>query len=1098
MATSDMFIIKRNGERQEVKFDKITVRIAKLCYGLDTKHCNPVKVAQKVVSGIYTGVTTSQLDELAAETAAYLATQHPDYSILAARIAISNLHKNTLDSFADTMGLLYNYVHHVTKKHCPLVSKEFYDIVMDNKELLERSIDYKRDYDYDFFGFKTLERAYLLRTGKKIVERPQHMLMRVAVGIHGRDLEKAIKTYNYMSQKYFTHATPTLFNAGTPRPQLASCYLLSMKSDSIGGIYDTLQNCAQISKWAGGIGLSIHDIRAKGSFVAGTNGYSNGIVPMLRVFNDTARYVDQCFVPGTLVYTPQGPTLIENIGIGDQVLTSGGTWSRVKLPVRHSYEGKVLEIDAMGIPIRVTYEHQVRVAQDHGPAQFVDARDLHIGDHIVFPRPKHIEDIDINLGDCRMYGIMLGQGYMTLDECGLSIHDLMTLGTINFIEEYLVENGVKYNKEIVDDLQVIKWTPLRFKFTKSELYGPQGNKNLNPKFSHLPLDKTLQVIYGIIESLGNFGGKDFVLDLPTEQLALGLGYQFLRLGGIAHLQDTLLTIPQIPALCKLFPTAWEGEDTEAPPVLSVPIKSIREVSYSGIVHDFEIDSPHDYVTAGLGIVHNGGGRRKGSFAIYLEPWHADIFEFLDLKKNHGNEDMRARDLFYALWVSDLFMKRVQEDSTWTLFCPNEAPGLSDVYGAEFEELYIRYEKEGLGRRTLKAQKLWYKILEAQIETGTPYMLYKDHVNRKNNQKNLGTIKSSNLCAEVTQFTSPDEVSVCNLNSINLRKFVKKDPGGTWYDFRELMETTKVVTHNLNRVIDKNYYPIPEAERSNMRHRPIGIGVQALADTFMELRYPFDSEEARQLNRDIFETIYYGAVLASMELAVMEGPYETFSGSPASKGLFQFDLWEEEPNPKLDWDWNLLRQNVKEFGLRNSLLVALMPTASTSQILGNNECFEPYTSNIYTRRVLAGEFTIVNKHLLQDLLKLGLWTEKIRNQLIANRGSIQNIVEIPSDLKALYKTVWEIKQRVIIDMAADRGAFVDQSQSMNIHMDDVNLGKLTSMHFHGWKRGLKTGMYYLRTRPKAQAIQFTVEPNPPEGGVSVPLPLEEEECLACGS
>ena len=784
--SSRMFVIKRDGSEEDVKFDKITARISKLCYGLDTEYCDPVKVAQKVVMGVFPGVTTSQLDELAAETAAYAATQHPDFSKLAARISVSNLHKNTLASFSKTVERLRTHIHPKTGKAAPLIAEDVYEIIMKNAEKLDAAVRYERDFEYDFFGFKTLERAYLLKINGTIAERPQQMLMRVSIGIHKEDIDKAIETYDLMSQKFFTHATPTLFNAGTPRPQMSSCFLVCSKSDSIEGIYDTLKTCACISKYAGGIGVNIHNIRAKDSYVAGTNGHSNGIVPMLRVFNDTARYVDQ-----------------------------------------------------------------------------------------------------------------------------------------------------------------------------------------------------------------------------------------------------------------------------------------------------------------------GGGKRKGSFAMYLEPWHADIEEFLELRKNHGKEEARARDLFYAMWVPDLFMERVRADTTWTLFCPNEAPGLADVYGEEFKRLYEGYEKEGRGRKSIRAQDLWYQILNSQVETGTPYMLFKDACNEKSNQKNLGTIKSSNLCTEIIEYTAPDEVAVCNLASINLRKFVNKEE--QTYDFQGLCDVTRVVLRNLNRVIDNNFYPVPEAEKSNMRHRPVGIGVQALADAFMELRMPFESPEARQLNRDIFETIYYGACLESMELAKEEGHYETFPGSPMSQGIFQFDMWNEKPNPKLGWDWDSLKENVVKHGVRNSLMLAPMPTASTSQILGNNECFEPYTSNIYSRRVLAGEFTVVNKHLLTDLLSRGLWTAEVRNQIIADRGSVQNVKAIPDELKSLYKTVWEIKQRCIIDMAADRGAFIDQSQSLNIHMAEANIGKLTSMHFYSWKKGLKTGMYYLRTRPKANAIQFTVDQDALQKSREPQVETkEEEECLMCGS
>eukprot|EP00743_Colponemidia_sp_Colp-15_P001053 GILK01001163.1.p1 GENE.GILK01001163.1~~GILK01001163.1.p1 ORF type:complete len:816 (-),score=177.05 GILK01001163.1:267-2714(-) len=751
-----MFVVKRSGKKEHVEFDKITARIQKLCYGLNERFVDPVKVAQKVIAGVYNGVTTSELDELAAQTAAYLSSQHPDYSQLASRIAVSNLHKSTLNSFSETVKLLRAFVDKAGRP-APLIADDIYDIIMSNAEVLDAAVVYDRDFHYDYFGFKTLERSYLLRLHGKIVERPQHMLMRVAVGIHQTDIQTAIATYNLMSEKWFTHASPTLFNAGTPKPQLSSCFLLTMKDDSIDGIYDTLKQCAVISKSAGGIGLSIHNIRATSSYIRGTNGVSNGIVPMLRVFNDTARYVDQ-----------------------------------------------------------------------------------------------------------------------------------------------------------------------------------------------------------------------------------------------------------------------------------------------------------------------GGGKRKGAFAIYLEPWHADVLEFLDLKKNHGKEEQRARDLFYAMWIPDLFMRRVESNGDWTLMCPNECPGLSDCYGEEFEALYEKYEREGKGRKTVKAQQVWFSVLESQIETGTPYVLYKDHANRKSNQKNLGTIKSSNLCTEIMEYTSPDEVAVCNLASISLAKFVIDGR----FDHEMLFEVTKVVTRNLNKIIDINYYPVEEAKRSNFRHRPIGIGVQGLADAFLKLRIPFESEAAATLNKEIFETIYFGALTASNEISKVLGPYETYPGSPVSQGILQYDMWDVTPSSR--WDWAALKASIMEHGVRNSLLLAPMPTASTSQILGNNEAFEPYTSNIYTRRVLAGEFVILNPHLLNDLVERNMWTPELKNAIIAANGSVQNIDSIPADMKELYKTVWEIKQRTILDMAADRGAFIDQSQSLNVYMSDANFGKLTSMHFYAWKKGLKTGMYYLRTRAAADAIKFTVD------------------------
>ncbi len=752
-----MYVIKRDGNRESVKFDKITARVQKLCYGLDPIHLNPVPVAMKVIEGIYEGVTTSELDNLAAEIAASLTTKHPDYALLASRIAVSNLHKNTNKSFSKTMEALYCYIDPKNGKKAPLLADDVHEIIQKNAQLLDSTIIYDRDFGYDYFGFKTLEKSYLLKLNGKVAERPQHMIMRVAIGIHKDDIDAAIETYNLMSERWFTHATPTLFNAGTPKPQMSSCFLLTMKDDSIDGIYDTLKNCAKISQSAGGIGLSIHNVRATGSYIKGTNGTSNGIVPMLRVFNDTARYVDQ-----------------------------------------------------------------------------------------------------------------------------------------------------------------------------------------------------------------------------------------------------------------------------------------------------------------------GGGKRKGSFAIYLEPWHADIYEFLDLRKNNGKEEVRARDLFLALWISDLFMNRVKEEGDWSLFCPNEAPGLADCYGKEFEALYTRYEEEGRARKVIKARDLWAAVLDSQIETGNPYMLYKDACNEKSNQKNLGTIKSSNLCTEIIEYTSSDEIAVCNLASIALPRFVIDGK----FDHQKLFEITYVITKNLNKIIDRNYYPVAEARNSNMRHRPIGIGVQGLADTFMLLRMAFDSDDARTLNKEIHETIYYAAMTASKDLAKLDGPYQTYQGSPVSQGIFQFDMWGVTPS--LRWEWDILKEEVMKHGVRNSLLLAPMPTASTSQILGNNECFEPYTSNIYTRRVLSGEFVIVNKHLLKDLVKLGIWNDRLKNKVIAANGSVQDIDEVPQNIKEIYKTVWEISQKAIIDMAADRGAYICQSQSLNLFIQNPNFAKLTSMHFYAWGKGLKTGMYYLRTKAAADAIKFTVE------------------------
>tara|TARA_B100000809_G_scaffold71875_1_gene69535 strand:- start:5514 stop:7874 length:2361 start_codon:yes stop_codon:yes gene_type:complete len=773
-----MFVQKRDGRKEPVQFDKITARIKKMCWELNDL-VDPTKVAMRVIEGLYDGVTTTELDNLAAEVAATMTVQHPDFALLASRIAVSNLHKATDKSFSNTMEKLHKYVDPKTNEDAPLLANDVYDIIKKNADRLDSAIIYDRDFNYDFFGFKTLERAYLLKLNGKVAERPQHMLMRVSIGIHKEDVDGAIETYNLMSEKWFTHATPTLFNAGTPKPQMSSCFLLAMQDDSITGIYDTLKQTAQISQAAGGIGISIHNVRATGSYIKGTNGNSNGIVPMLKVFNDTARYVDQ-----------------------------------------------------------------------------------------------------------------------------------------------------------------------------------------------------------------------------------------------------------------------------------------------------------------------GGGKRKGSFAVYLEPWHADVFDFLDLKKNHGKEEQRARDLFYAMWTPDLFMKRVEQDAEWTLMCPHECPGLYDSYGADFEALYTKYETEGKGRKTIKARDLWNTILESQIETGTPYMLYKDACNEKSNQKNLGTIRSSNLCTEIMEYTSKDEVAVCNLASLALPKFVIDGK----FDHQKLFDITYVATKNLNKIIDNNYYPVKEAENSNFRHRPIGLGVQGLADAFILLRMPFESDEAKQLNKEIFETLYYASMTASKDLAKVDGAYESYKGSPVSQGIFQYDMWGVTPSDR--WEWDILKEEVGKYGVRNSLLLAPMPTASTSQILGNNECFEPYTSNIYTRRVLSGEFIIVNKHLLRDLNKLGLWNDDLKNEIMLANGSIQDIPVIPQNLKELYKTVWEIKQRNIIDMSADRGAYICQSQSLNLFVESPNFAKLTSMHFHAWKRGLKTGMYYLRTKAARDAVKFTVETAVKEAPKPTAQEMEEAAILAC--
>lgn len=1090
-----MYVIKRNGNREPVYFDKITTRIQRLFDmepKLDSRWVDPVEISQKVVQGVYSGVTTSELDVLAAETAFYRSSTHPDFGKLASRIAVSNLHKTTPSKFSECIEILHSFFNKKTNTYSPLISDETYSITLKYAEQLDEYIKNNRDYTYDYFGFKTLERSYLLKVEGKIVERPQYLLMRVSIGIQGDDLPRILETYDYLSKKAFTHATPTLFNSGTVRPQNSSCFLMQMKDDSIEGIYDTLKNCAIISKHAGGIGIAVSNIRAAGTYIAGTNGISNGLIPMLKVFNETARYVDQCFPGDTRVYGMFGTKEISNIRVGDYVRTHLNNYKEVTKVMKYTKTDSLLEIHIEnGKKILVTTLHPFLAVKRDGSNKITQS--LKLG----FKTLDWIEAQNLDVGDY--------------------------IAHLAYSSILATQDEIPYKKYILNKVVFM---------------------------------------------------REFTPENPID------------------------------------------------------------------LYDLEVDEDHSYLTE-IGLVHNGGGKRKGSFAVYLEPYHSDIFEFLDLRKNTGKEELRARDLFLALWVPDLFMKRVENDADWTLLCPHECPGLDEVYGEEFESLYTRYENEKRGRKTIKARQLWNKIIESQIETGTPYILYKDSCNRKSNQNNLGTIKCSNLCVhpstkiltkqghipivelvekeveiwngfewstvkpfktgenqemykvvfsngaelictgyhkfyidkfennifnenkngiltleckdlkqgmlipffetpdeyfeitrtqikiesvellsersdtycfnelklhagifngvltgnctEVIQYVSKDEISVCNLASIALPYCIKDTSKGKEFDHQELYNITRVITYNLNKIIDRNYYPVIEAKNSNLRHRPIGIGVQGLADVFMILRYPFDSKEAKTLNRDIFETIYYAALTESCDLAKKAVPYLSYEGSMISKGILQFDLWDQKSSDR--WNWDILRENIKLHGVRNSLLIAPMPTASTSQILGWNECFEPYTSNIYTRRTLSGEFTVVNKHLILDLISMNLWTPELKNKIIANGGSVYNIKEIPNELREIYKTVWEIKQKDLIDMAADRGCFIDQSQSFNVFIAEPTVNKLSSMHFYGWKKGLKTGMYYLRTRPAANAIQFTVDKEMLSKNESC---SRKEGCITCSS
>ena len=1107
-----MQVQKRNGSLEAVSFDKVLERIRKASKGLAV---NPDALSQQVLARIINGIKTSELDELTAQSAASLCTTHPDWGTLASRIAVSNHQKNTEPLFSKVIKTLYNQVH-VSGSPISYISQDLHDVAETYSDIIDARIRHDRDYLFDYFGFKTLEKSYLLRdTAMKVIERPQHMWMRVALGIWNNNLDMAFKTYDLLSTKRMTHATPTLFNAGTPRSQLSSCYLLSMAGDSIAGIYKTLGDCAAISKYAGGIGVHLHNIRARGSLIRGTNGSSNGLVPMLRVFNNTARYVDQCFTPDTVIFTAAGPKAIEDVSVTDKVLTSTGAYERVRLPVRHEYKGDMLDIQLKNAiyPVRVTPEHQVFALQEQARGlnfdvirnrlekklkapEFVDAKDLLPGDFLVFPVPTHVEDNEnITEEDCRFYGILLGDGHISHTVAGASLNTESKSETLAFLEEYLMKRGVqskRYPYEGSRDGVHVKWSTSSpgFKFTRSQLYDANKQKKIDNPFLHLPVNKVKEIVRGLIETDGCIGEKEISFEVSSYPLAEGFRYLLLRMGALASgyernrvgnvsstrdIQTTLPTavvrVPRIPEILEMFPKAPKGEYftfLRHENNIYSRIQDITYTKYEGVVHDFEIEGPHDYVVAHMGIVHNGGGKRNGSFAMYLEPWHADVEDFLRLKLNSGAEEERARDLFYALWVPDLFMRRVEADASWSLFCPDEAPGLADVHSAAFDELYESYEKAGRARSTISARKLWFQILETQMETGTPYLLYKDAANSKSNQQNLGTIKSSNLCTEIIEYSSPTETAVCNLASIALPSYVKDGA----FDFDALQATVKTLVRNLNRIIDINFYPTPETERSNMRHRPIGIGVQGLADLFAELDMAWESEGALTLNKLIFEHMYFAALEESAAIAKVEGPYETFAGSPMSKGLLQPDMWGVKPISDLDWDG--LRRAASA-GVRNSLLVAPMPTASTSQILGFNECFEPFTTNIYTRRTLAGEFIVVNKYLVKELIALGLWSDGMKQRIIASNGSVQTISEIPERVRQKYKTAWELPQKLLIDMAADRGAFICQSQSLNLFVADPTNSKLTSMHFYGWKKGLKTGCYYLRTKAPVVAQKFTVDP-----------------------
>ena len=1291
MNISEMKVIKRNNTQEDVSFDKILNRVKKIGKEFNVT-INYSLLVMKVIDQLYNGIPTKKIDELTAEQCAALSTQNPDYGTLASIIVVSNHQKSTPSKFKDVVEQLYNFKD-INGFGSALVSKELFDVVMKYHEEIENMIDYKRDYLIDYFGFKTLERAYLFKVNKQIIERTQHMWMRVSVGIHGSNLKKVKETYDLMSQKMFTHATPTLFNAGTPRPQLSSCYLLSMENDSIDGIYNTLKDCAKISKWAGGIGLHIHNVRGTGSHIRGTNGTSNGIVPMLRVFNMTARYVDQCVTPETIIYTTKGPIQIQNCELGEtQIYNLNGEVETIENVLEHPYEGEILNIKTTHAidELKITPEHPVYALQNQPKGlnydviknrlskklchlEWVEAKELTKDDLLVYKIPTHSVDLkNITPDDCYMYGVILGDGSMknngTNSNYGyISLHTFNKSHVIEFSKRYFENKCINYRLEQVSENNTrIYWNKsIVMPFRYSDVYDMNGEKHVHHKWLNLPVEKSKYILKGLLDTDG-CNHKELVFDNTSRNLIESARFICLKMGiltsgykrdRIGETHDTsngeitnkkisyCLRIPKTKEICELMEMNYDDNQFfkffNYDNFLLTRIKSIEKESYCGTLYDLQMKDEHNY-TIHNGIVHNGGGKRNGSFAIYLEPWHTDIVEFLELRKNHGDEEMRCRDLFLALWTPDLFMERVKSDGNWSLFCPDQCPGLSNCYGEEFNELYTKYENEGKAVKTMKARSLWFKVLDAQMETGTPYILFKDAANKKSNQKNLGVIKSSNLCTEIIEFSSPEETAVCNLASIALNKFVgpsnlniktariytkttcnyctkaknllklnnilyeeinldndnerldfyvnmsnlfdkkvnsvpqifldDKYVGGyedlveelkPTFHYDELHRVTKVVTENLNKVIDINYYPTTKTLRSNMLHRPIGIGVQGLADAFFKLDIPFHSSEAAEINKQIFETMYHAALEKSLELSIERkeqllplydyfnnytpsssdaleivkngqlynnilklndcklndlyhtlkpvanelfcktnqihpkaicrheniiGAYSSFDGSPASNGILQFDMWNVNASNRYDWEH--LKEQIKQNGIRNSLLLAPMPTASTSQILGNNECFEPLTSNIYSRRTIAGEFVMINKYLMYDLINIGHWNDDVKNNIVANQGSVQQLSFLSEHLKNKYKIVWEIPMKHLIDMSRDRGAFVCQSQSLNLWVEDPDYKTLTSMHFYSHQAGLKTGIYYLRRKPKHAPQQFTIVPDKKE------IDEEKEEYEIC--
>ena len=1184
-----MYVVKRTGEREEVSFDKCLKRIQKLSKDLKI---NPIEVSKLIITQIFDGVETSKLDELAAEICAAKTTIHPDYGKLASRIIISNHHKNTSPSYSEVVQLLWDNKD-VLGVHSPLVNEKLYKMVMTNKDKINTTLIYDNDFTYDYFGFKTLERAYLMRLNGKIVERPQHLLMRVSLSIHKDDLKEALKSYKMMSEGYYTHATPTLFNMGTQREQASSCFLLTVDEDSVDGIYKTLSDCAKISKYAGGIGVAFHKIRAKNSNIRLTNGISNGIVPMLKVFNETARFINQCFTPETIVYTKNGIKKMKEVTCEDYLLTKDSSYKKVLGISVNNINKEILKIRAKYSieDVNVTPEHEIYVIQGQPKItnykfikrklidkiiepKFILAKDLTENDMFGYPIPSFVNDIlEYDNDYCRFYGIMIGDGHIYVrsensNEYGISMNLESKIDTVNFVKRYLESKNIHYwvcednNKNTYN----IRWSSQAINIPYNKLYDDNKNKFIHESFINLPNEKTLHLLKGLLETDGGIT-HEIQFYNTSYQVIMTCRYLLLRIGVLSsgHISNNIgkghfitrrsgkqdyiehkkiayiLRIPKDKQLISIFGDNVKYSTTlgyfKHENIIWSRIRSIQKYTYEGDVYDFNMMDNHNYTVASLGLVHNSG-RRNGSIACYLETWHLDIDDFLKLKLNTGIEEERARDLFYAVWISDLFMKRVEADADWSLMCPDKCPNLYLTYGKEFEDLYQKYEREGRANKVVKARVIWEAILTAQMETGTPYIGFKDAVNIKNNQKNLGTIQCSNLCHEICEYTSREEIAVCNLASVALPKYIEytkeicKDTGKEinvpYFNFEKMREIVKQIVKNLNKIIDYNYYPVKEAEYSNRRNRPEGIGISGLSNVFAMMKIAFDSEEARALNRDIFENLYYASLEASMEIArkrkkyvqeykriiklggssgtsgsgelseedkarleelkttyfIIEdelklpnqyaGAYSSFVGSPLYEGKFQFDLWNVEPSETMKPQWEALRADIQKHGVRNSLLIALMPTASTSQILGWNECIEPFTNNIYTRRTLAGTFVVVNKDLISDLLELGIWNQGIKDKIILADGSVQEITEIPQAIRDRYKTVWELKQKALIDLAADRAPFVCQTQSMNLFVKNPTYKTLSAMHFYSWKKGLKTGIYYLRSQAKTSAQKFSVD------------------------